>query len=92
MSERAQLTKRQIRKTFVLMNYPYSSFLLETRKAQLKLAFLFQAPPGQRIEPHGRASSSPCAVITAVDGRSHRVAKRAVWQWVGSVKDSGVAE
>jgi hypothetical protein len=32
------------------MNYPYSSFLLETRKAQLKLAFVFQAPPGQRPE------------------------------------------
>ena len=32
------------------MNYPYSSFRLETRKAQLKLAFVFQAPPGQRPE------------------------------------------
>ncbi len=32
------------------MNYPYSSFLLETRRAQQKLAFVFQAPPGQGPE------------------------------------------
>jgi hypothetical protein len=29
------------------MNYPYSSFLLEVRKAKLQLACVFQARPGQ---------------------------------------------
>jgi hypothetical protein len=32
------------------MSYPYSSLFLETRKAQLKLAFVFQAPPDQHPE------------------------------------------
>src|SRR5215212_9563073 len=38
------------------------------------------------------ASSSPWAVTTAVDGCSHPVAKCAVWQSVGSMRDSGLAE